>query len=184
MEVPKAIDKRIVATLLVTLILCGIIWRLIPHLPNFAPIGAIALVSGTILGWRKSLLAVGSIMLLSDIVLGFYSSTAWTWLGLGLIGGVGFLIKNLPPPTRIVIGALSASLLFFAVSNFGTWVASGMYSYDLAGFIQCYVMALPFFKATLLSDMVFTGLLLTAYEAFVSYYGRRPAVTVLLGSPR
>ena len=47
--------------------------RLVPHPPNFTPIGAMALFSGAYLG-RRALAFVAPLgaMLLSDAVLGFY----------------------------------------------------------------------------------------------------------------
>lgn len=179
MEIPETLKNRRVAVFVVLLILLGITWRLMPHLPNFAPIGAIALVTGIVLGWRQSALAVVVVMAVSDLVIGSYSSMPWTWLGLGLIGGVGVLARKLPSLWRAPVGALGASSLFFIVSNFGTWLASGMYSHDLAGLVQCYVMALPFFRATLLSDLVFGVVLFAAYEMFIRRYARQPAAVAV-----
>ena len=47
--------------------------RLVPHPPNFTPIGAMALFSGAYLGrrWLAFAAPLGA-MLLSDLVLGFY----------------------------------------------------------------------------------------------------------------
>lgn len=169
MEVPKTLNKKLVTAVVASLILLGIAWRLVPHVPNFAPISAIALVLCMTIGWRKSLLAVLAIMAVSDLVIGGYSGMYWTWLGFGLIVALGYGIRRLPMVWRILAGALGASTLFFIVSNFGTWISSGMYSLNLAGLIQCYTMAIPFFKATLASDLIFTGLLLTSYEIYATY---------------
>ena len=48
--------------------------RLVPHPPNFTPIGAMALFSGAYLGrrWLAFAAPLGA-LLLSDLVLGFYS---------------------------------------------------------------------------------------------------------------
>ena len=92
----------------------------------------------------------------------------WTWLGLGLIAGVGVAVRRLPLLWRIGAGALGASLTFFVASNFGTWLTSGMYSHDIAGLIQCYVAALPFLRTTIVSDLLFSGLLLSAYEVVLT----------------
>lgn len=164
MEIPKITIKRWTVPLTIGLILLGIGWRLIPHVPNFAPIGAIALLGGIALGWRTSLWLMFTILVSSDLVLGFYSGMEWTWLSFGLIISLATLVKRLPAWWRIPIGAFGSSAVFFIVSNFGTWVASGMYSHDIMGFVQCYVAALPFYKATVLSDLLFGALLLSAYE--------------------
>jgi hypothetical protein len=41
--------------------------------------------------------------------------------------------------------AFGVSLIFYIVSNFFVFVGTDLYSKDLFGFIQCYVLALPFF---------------------------------------
>lgn len=169
MEVPKTLNKKLVTAVVASLILLGIAWRLVPHVPNFAPISAIALVLSMTIGWRKSLLAVLAIMAVSDLVIGGYSGMYWTWLGFGLIVALGYGIRRLPMVWRILAGALGASTLFFIVSNFGTWISSGMYSLDFTGLAQCYAMAIPFLKATLASDLVFTAALLTNYELYMAY---------------
>src|SRR5690606_32089846 len=105
-------------------------------------------------------------MAASDLAIGTYSSMYWTWLGFGSIAGLGYMLRKLPAAWRLPVGALGASTLFFLVSNFGTWVSSGMYSLDITGLVQCYTMALPFFRTTLQSDILFSVLLLSIYETF------------------
>lgn len=166
MEIPKTVAKSLTAALVLALVFLGILWRLTPHIPNFAPVSALALLGGMTLGWRKSIVVVLAAVAVSDFLIGFYPGMQWTWLGFGLIACLGMLIKNVSLAWRIPLGAFGASVLFFLVSNFGTWIASGMYSLDISGFIQCYIVALPFFRATLASDLLFTTLLLSAYEAY------------------
>lgn len=164
MEISKTIVKTWPILIGVGLIIFAVAWRLSSHLPNFAPIGAISLVAGMVLGWRKALWITLPIIIISDLILGFYSSIEWTWLSFILIVALGWMIRNLPVVWRVIGGALGTSVLFFAVSNFGTWLTSGMYSHDISDLLQCYVMALPFFKATLVSDLVFVSALIGAYE--------------------
>lgn len=181
MEISKSIDKQII--IVSFLIILGILWRLAPHIPNFAPIGAIALILGMMTGWRKSLMATAIIMGVSDFIIGAYPGIQWTWLGFGLIIVLGYGIKNLSLAWRIPVGAFGASLIFFIVSNFGTWISSGMYTLDLAGLIQCYTMALPFFRATLASDLMFTALLLSSYEAY-KLFTHLPAIQPIATNKR
>lgn len=174
MEVPKTVNKRLAIAAVLFIVFFGISWRLMPHLPNFAPIGAIALAAGMALGWRKSLLVTLAIVGVSDLVIGFYPGMQWTWLSYGLVAGIGQLVRSLPLAWRVPVGVLGTSSLFFLVSNFGTWIASGMYSLDVSGLLQCYFMALPFLRATLLSDLFFATVFLTAYEVFLQ---SRPRTT-------
>ncbi|HMM62159.1 MAG TPA: hypothetical protein PKC86_01220 [Candidatus Saccharibacteria bacterium] len=164
MEIPKTLIKYRFHLLILCLILFGIGWRLIPHIPNFAPIGAIAITAGMMLHWRKAVFIPLVIMIITDITIGLYSGFIWTWLSVAIIPLAGYLLRRLPQTWRISFGALGASLIFFIVSNFGVWVASGMYSHTLTGLIDCYVMALPFLRATLVSDLVFTATFITVFE--------------------
>ncbi len=160
MEVPEALTGRKVLIIALLLVVIGICWRLIPHFPNFAPIGAIALTAGTLLSKRHALLLVLAVMLITDSIIGFYSGFVWTWLGLALIIPIGHGVKKLPFTSKTMVGALGASIVFFIVSNFGVWLTSGMYAPTVAGLINCYVMAIPFFGNTLVSDFLFSAALL------------------------
>jgi hypothetical protein len=50
-------------------------------------------------------------------------------------------------------------VLFFTVTNFGTWLTSGMYPPTFSGLVACFVAAVPFFQNTLAGDLVFSALL-------------------------
>jgi hypothetical protein len=54
--------------------------------------------------------------------------------------------------------------LFFLITNFGVWISGTMYTFDLQGLITCYVMALPFFKGTLLGFICYSTFLFGALE--------------------
>lgn len=148
----------------VLLLFIGVGLRLIPHVPNFAPIGAIALFGGALLRWRLAIWLPLAIMITSDAVLGFYPGIIYTWTAFLLVTTWGMLFQKRHFLSRITIGALGSSIIFFVVSNLGVWVASGMYAHSIAGLLQCYAMALPFFKMTLLSDMLYSAALFGAYE--------------------
>jgi hypothetical protein len=60
---------------------------------------------------------------------------------------------------RVAGAALASSILFFLVSNFGTWLMSGMYPHDSAGLTACYVAAIPFFQNTVAGDLFYATLL-------------------------
>lgn len=158
MEISKIINKRslLIAVLLVAL---GVGFRLLPHEANFAPIAAIALMSGALLGRKYALAVLLSIMVISDLIIGTYSSMLFTWSAFALIALYGTMFKNSSFTKRVFVGSLGSASLFFIVSNFGVWVSSGMYAHTIAGFVNCYAMAIPFFRATLVSDFVYSGAL-------------------------
>ena len=134
--------------------------RLVPHPPNFTPIGAMALFSGAYLG-RRGLAFVAPLaaMLLSDAVLGFYSGMQYTYFAVAVVVLIGWAISARISPLRVGAGAIASSVLFFLASNFGTWLSSGMYPHTFDGLAACYVAAIPFFQNTLAGDLFFSGLL-------------------------
>jgi hypothetical protein len=147
------------------LVALDVVARLAPHAPNFTPVAASALFAGAVLRSRTLALAVPlAAMVISDLVLGWhdwrvmgvvYASVALPAL-LGMWGRARAAIVLVPL-------ALSASLLFFATTNFAVWAFSGMYAHDLHGLMHCYVAALPFLQNTVIGDLFWTTLLFGAW---------------------
>ena len=134
--------------------------RLVPHPPNFTPIGAMALFGGAYFGRRALAFAAPLVALaLSDAILGFHSAVPFVYGSVALIVLLGWVIGARVTPVRVGGAAILSSVLFFTVTNFGTWLMSGMYPQTLAGLAACYVAAIPFFQNTLAGDLVFAALL-------------------------
>ena len=156
-------NSRVLA-LLAAIFLAAVL-RLVPHPPNFTPIGAMALFSAAYLG-RRALAFVAPLaaMLLSAAVLGFYSGFWVTYLAIGLVVLIGWLALARVSPIRVGAAAIASSLTFFLVSNFGTWALSGMYPHTAAGLAACYVAAIPFFQNTLAGDLFYATLLFGGFR--------------------
>ena len=155
--------SRIVA--LFSAILVAAVLRLVPHPPNFTPIGAMALFSGAYLGRRViAFVAPLAAMLLSDAILGFYSGVWVTYLGVAAVVLIGSLALSRRSVLRIGLAAVASSIAFFLVSNFGTWMLSGMYAHSIAGLAACYVAAIPFFQNTVAGDLFYTTLLFGGFR--------------------
>lgn len=176
MEIRKSSVKTQL-TIAVLLVLFGVMLRFVPHIPNFAPIGALALFGGAMLGRKYALWLPLSAMVISDVFLGFYQGILFTWLGFALVAVFAMLLKNKKFTHKIALGAPSAAIIFYLVSNFGVWLTSGMYSFTLTGLIDCYVQALPFFRATLLGDLFFSVVFFGAYELAMWVAGRSLRLT-------
>ena len=146
----------------VLFVILGISFRILPHAPNFTPILSIALLSNLYIKNKFSILLPLSIMLISDIILGGNPMAHWIYVSILLIVILGHYVKN--SYQNILLTSTMASLIFFIVSNFGVWLNGG-YSYTIEGLLICYYMALPFFKNTLLSTIIFSSLIY-----FVSKY--------------
>lgn len=148
-------------------IAAAIILRLIPHLPNFAPIAAMALFGGTYLNKKYALLVPIFAMLISDYFIGFYNP--WIMFSVYgsfiLIGLIGLWLKNHKTVANVLGASLSGSIIFFLVTNFAVWaVPYSMYHHNLQGLLQSYIMGLPFLKNTILGDLFYVGALFSLYE--------------------
>jgi uncharacterized membrane protein len=145
------------------MILGGILMRLVPHLPNFTPIAAIALFGGTYLNKKYAFIVPLVAMFISDIFLGFHSTMIYVYGSFLLTGVIGLWLKNHKNAKNVVGAALFSSVLFFLITNFGVW-ATGWYPKTLSGLMQSYVMGIPFFRNTILGDLCYTGVFFGAYE--------------------
>jgi len=142
------------------MILAAAASRLIPHPPNFTPIIALALFGGASFADKRLAFVLPlAALFLSDLALGFYAITAVIYGSFAWIVCLGFWLRQRRTATRIVITAIASSLLFFAITNFGVWAIEHLYPRTPAGFAKCYVAAIPFFKNTLLSSLLYSALL-------------------------
>lgn len=145
---------------LLAAVLAGAFARIVPHPPNFTPIGAIALFAGAQLADRRLAFGVPLLaMLLSDAVLGFHAGMPVVYTCFVAIVLLGRWLRNHRQPGTIVIASLLASALFFVVTNFAVWAMADFYPKTLAGLADCYVAAIPFFQNTVAGDLFYVGIL-------------------------
>lgn len=145
------------------IILLAVVARLIPHPPNFAPIGGLALFSGANFKKKSALLIPLTAMFFSDIFLGFHKTIPYVYASFIIITLIGGLIKN-NKWQSLSKASLISSVLFFLITNFGVWATGSMYQKNFSGLIQCYGFGIPFFRNTLISDLFYT---------FSFFYGYR-----------
>lgn len=133
--------------------------RLLPHPPNFAPIAAMALFGGCHFTSKPAAFGIPlTAMVLSDLVLGygFHPVLPFVYGSFTLVVCLGLWVRQRRTPLTIGGAALTASALFFVVTNFGVWLLNDLYPMTLEGLVRCYVMAIPFFRNTLAGDAVYT----------------------------
>lgn len=147
------------------LVIFGVITRLIPHSPNVVPITAITLFGSVYLPKRLFFLPL-IILLISDFFIGFYGTDMFYVYGSYLLIGVlGLWLRLHKKPLNILGSALSSSILFFIITNFGVWAPpNNWYPHTLDGLLTSYTMALPFFRNSLMGDLGYTILLFGGYE--------------------
>jgi len=141
--------------------------RLFPHIPNFTPIGALFLLSGTY--FKKTYILIPAIILISsDFFIGFYDVKimATVYGSFVLMGLIGFYLKKNRNFVSIASGALLGSFVFFLTTNYAVWFFGSWYPGNFSGLAASYIMAVPFFKNSLMGDMFYTLLFFGAYELF------------------
>ncbi len=140
-------------------------------LHNFAPVAAIALCGAVCLPKRIAVLLPLGSLLLSDVILNVfhYHQPLLTWeivpryLALGLICELGFLMRNRVRFPGLLAGSVASSVIFYLITNTGSWIGDPGYAKTLAGWWQAMTVGLPgypptwtFYRHTLASDVLFT----------------------------
>ena len=139
--------------------------RLIPHPPNFVPITAIAIFAGVKFNNIKIAYAIPiSIMLISDLFIGFYSISLFVYLAFILIITYSSFNKKYSIKNIIL-----SSVMFFIITNFGVWLMGG-YPKSVEGLVLCYTMAIPFFTNSIIADLFFSAILYYGFEKIEKRY--------------
>src|SRR5271157_1904922 len=152
-------QKNTARPLAIGLTILGALARLLPHAPNFAPVGSLSLYAGGRLrGWQAYLLPLVLMGVTDPLVGGYSFATPFIYASFMINVWIGSRLRSTESPKWIGGAALVGSVQFFLLSNFGTWLAPGFaYSHTPAGLIACYIAAIPFFRNTLVSDLLFTA---------------------------
>lgn len=178
MDGREQLNKPKILVLLAFMVVAGVL-RALPFPPNFAPIGAMALFGGAYFADRRmAFLLPLVVMLFSDFILellyltgmrqygGFHEQMICVYLAFVGMVFIGRLLKNRVNVFSVTAASFSASVLFFVVSNFGVWAMSSVdYTHDFSGLVNCYAMAIPFFRNTVLGDLFFCALMFGTFEA-------------------
>jgi hypothetical protein len=169
-------NKRLIYIIFV--IFLGIFYRLIPHVPNFSPLYSISVFSSILpieldnkfnkLLKYISFLIPLIILFITDLILGFYKGMIFNYLAFLSYSIFSYFIFNrYSKLSKTILGlvlSVGSSIYFFIISNFGVWLLTNMYSKDVAGFILCYINALPFLKNSIISSIIFSILIFYTYE--------------------
>ncbi len=164
--------------LTLTLLLTGIFFRLIrvdlapESLPNFAPLMAAALCGAVFIpGWLGLLVPIVA-LLVSDALLNVHygmpvvsTQLLWTLPGYLIAVGLGWMIRERRGGISTILGGtLVASVLFYLITNTGSWLGLAAYPQNFAGWIQSLTSGLPgypptwvFFRNSLVSDLLFAA---------------------------
>ncbi len=153
--------------LAIIFVILGVFGRLLPHVPNFSPLAAVALFSGVYFDKKHGYLLPLAIFVISDLIIGLHNTILFTWLSIVLIYFLGVQLRKQKTIASTLACAFISSLLFFLITNFGVWLM-GWYPHTLKGLSQCYIYALPFFRVSLMANFIYVVVFFGAYEYFLS----------------
>lgn len=175
-------DRRSAVALAIVLIALAAGFRLlrvtlVPELPNFAPIMALALCGGLMLPRGLATVIPLTALVVTDVLLNLHYGVApfdaaafasYACYGLGIASGL--TLRGLRAGLPLTFTAVTAnSLLFYVVTNSVCWLDNPVYTKTFAGWCQALSVGEPGFPPTwlflehsLLSDLLFTGAFLAA----------------------
>lgn len=144
-----------------------VVAQLLPLIPepyrafNVALFGALGLFVAARVGfWPAVLVTLGS-KAAADVV-GYFAHNQdanylpiWYVLAAFLAYPLcGRLLRRTENPFAVGGAAVAGSVLFFAVTNFASWVRQDLpYGYTLGGLAESYRMGVPFYRGTFLGDL-------------------------------
>ena len=144
--------------LLAVFVIFAAFLRVIPHPLNFTPVTSLALFSGVMFSRKWMSVGIPLVaMILSDMVLGFYSISLWVYIAFISITIFGWFINKMN-----INSILLSSIIFFIVSNFGVWVLG--YPHTIEGILLCYIMAIPFFGYSIIGDLFWGFVIKFSYK--------------------
>lgn len=148
--------------------------RFIPGAANFSPLYAGLLFAGVYLKKRDSiwfpiLLVAGSDMLVNALLyhLSFQWMQSLNWLAFAAIVLVGWWLQKRVTVRNVLIASVAGPSVFFLISNFAVWLSGGLYPPTFGGLEACFAAAIPFYGNSLISGVLFSGILFGAYEYYL-----------------
>ena len=170
------------------LLVAGVFFRVIrvdlapETLPNFSPLMAAALCGAVFIpGWLGLVVPVLA-LLVSDAMLNAHygvptisGQLAWTLPCYLIAVGIGGLLRSRDAGLWPILGGtLLSSLIFFTVTNTGSWLGLAAYPQNLAGWLQALTTGLPgypptwtFFRNSLAGDLLFAGFFVAVERGLV-----------------
>lgn len=181
--------------LIAGLIFLTILGRLITNhmeIYNFTAIGAGALFSGVVFKDKKyAYLVPMAALFLSDVFFELFTNIQGFYGGGEQIFVYGAFILTTFIGTRIrkanvgniLLASICVGVLFFLLSNLGTFIFRDIYPHTFSGLLTCYASAIPFYKAdlfgsfalnTIMGNVFYSGVLFGAYALLKPVFVKQP----------
>jgi hypothetical protein len=161
--------------------IAAIVGRFVVHLPNFTPIGALALFAGFYLPRRYALVLPLAVMFVCDLFIGFYNPLVMlvVYTSFAAVTYLAGMISTKKDAFVIGGATLAGSLFFFLTTNVAVWAFTDYYAHSVAGLLSCLAMGLPFLKYAMVGDIFWSTVFFGSYAYFVL---RQPRAA--LGAPQ
>ena len=172
----KNMNQKSKIFIAIMLIILGVVGRFVfieyIGIPNFEMITTLSLIAGIYLGGMYIAIVPLSVIFISDLIIGNNFILLFTWSAFLFISLAGYLFRN-KIKKNIIIGSISVSLLssifFYLYTNFGWWIMLGMYEHTLSGLLRCYYMALPFFRNSLVGNLILVPIGVWSFSKVLAY---------------
>ncbi|QHS58707.1 DUF6580 family putative transport protein [Chitinophaga agri] len=162
---------------------------------NFNAIGAAALFGGIVLKDKRLAYIIPLLSLfLSDVFLQLFTSIQalnrdylgqlfFVYGAFMLITFIGTRIRKVNTLT-LLLSSIGTGLLFFLITNLGTFLTTDMYPKTGAGLIACYAAGIPFYKeGDLFSSFALNGLMGNVFFTVV-LFGAWSAIKSVVIAPK
>jgi hypothetical protein len=121
---------------------------------GFSLVGASLLFFGSRMS-RKHFWIPAALLIGSDVYLNLRVYQIPSWYLVPCF--IGLFLRNRIKPLNVLGAGLGTGIGFFLTSNFAVWAFGNIaYAKNLAGLIECYTKAIPFFRNGIISDVVFS----------------------------
>ncbi len=139
---------------------------------NFSPLAAIALCGGIYLPKRLAMALPLAVLFVTDLVLNAHYhvplvdfETISRYLALGLTVLLGWALRGRAHFGGVLAACVASSTAFYLITNTSSWLDDPLYARTFSGWVQALTTGLPgyeptwmFFRSSLISDLLFTGL--------------------------
>ncbi len=138
--------------------------RTLSYIPNFTPtLSLIIFLSFLIRDKYLAVFIVITSLLVTDFILGFYSSMIFVYSAYIIVCLISYVFLNHRNLKNVIKLSISSELLFYLITNFGVWMMTNTYTSDIHGLYQSYIAAIPFLKLSLGSTLIYS---VTIYMIF------------------
>jgi len=171
--------KQVFFWIVIAVVTIGMLTRVLGLSANISPMLAV-LLFGSAYFQKKSwsfLLPIGLYffvdLYLNNIVYAEYFGSfqlfgsTGVYVSLAIIIALGTVLLRKVTIPRVLVSALGAAVVFFLVTNFFSMLTLPQYTKDFAGLMTSYEAAIPFFRSTLASTLIYSAVFFTAAELYL-----------------